>query len=150
MHSYNIERAKNKVCRLMSFVMSGIVQGRGKKIVGFIWKRSQSLYRHCTRKIGVYRAVRGSQGQSKTQKRRSFHNFSLAGVQGFEPQLADPESAVLPLNDTPICPVLSFVLPMIPYPSRNVKQQFARHLLGRATTRVALYYTGRDWDAYRV
>ena len=27
---------------------------------------------------------------------------SLAGVQGFEPQLADPESAVLPLNDTPI------------------------------------------------
>ena len=24
-----------------------------------------------------------------------------AGVQGFEPQLADPESAVLPLNDTP-------------------------------------------------
>ena len=25
-----------------------------------------------------------------------------AGVQGFEPQLADPESAVLPLNDTPI------------------------------------------------
>jgi hypothetical protein len=25
----------------------------------------------------------------------------LAGVQGFEPQLADPESAVLPLNDTP-------------------------------------------------
>ncbi len=27
---------------------------------------------------------------------------SLAGVQGFEPQLADPESAVLPLNDTPM------------------------------------------------
>src|SRR6266851_546427 len=26
-----------------------------------------------------------------------------AGVQGFEPQLADPESAVLPLNDTPKC-----------------------------------------------
>ena len=26
----------------------------------------------------------------------------LAGVQGFEPQLADPESAVLPLNDTPM------------------------------------------------
>jgi hypothetical protein len=26
----------------------------------------------------------------------------LAGVQGFEPQLADPESAVLPLNDTPL------------------------------------------------
>ena len=25
-----------------------------------------------------------------------------AGVQGFEPQLADPESAVLPLNDTPM------------------------------------------------
>ncbi len=25
-----------------------------------------------------------------------------AGVQGFEPQSADPESAVLPLNDTPM------------------------------------------------
>ncbi len=25
-----------------------------------------------------------------------------AGVQGFEPQLTDPESAVLPLNDTPL------------------------------------------------
>jgi hypothetical protein len=25
-----------------------------------------------------------------------------AGVQGFEPQLTDPESAVLPLNDTPM------------------------------------------------
>jgi len=53
----------------MSFVMSEIVQCRGKKIVGFIWKRSQSLYRHCTRKIGVYRAVRGNQGQLKTQKK---------------------------------------------------------------------------------
>ncbi len=28
--------------------------------------------------------------------------LSLAGVQGFEPRSADPESAVLPLNDTPI------------------------------------------------
>ena len=28
--------------------------------------------------------------------------LSMAGVQGFEPQSADPESAVLPLNDTPI------------------------------------------------
>ena len=28
--------------------------------------------------------------------------LSMAGVQGFEPQLADPESAVLPLNDTPL------------------------------------------------
>jgi hypothetical protein len=28
--------------------------------------------------------------------------LSKAGVQGFEPQSADPESAVLPLNDTPI------------------------------------------------
>jgi hypothetical protein len=26
----------------------------------------------------------------------------MAGVQGFEPQLTDPESAVLPLNDTPL------------------------------------------------
>ncbi len=33
---------------------------------------------------------------------RSFVFANLAGVQGFEPQLADPESAVLPLNDTPI------------------------------------------------
>ncbi len=38
-----------------------------------------------------------------------FISFKLAGVQGFEPQLADPESAVLPLNDTPI----SFVRSMI-------------------------------------
>ena len=29
-------------------------------------------------------------------------HLSMAGVQGFEPQLADPESAVLPLNDTPM------------------------------------------------
>ena len=29
-------------------------------------------------------------------------HLSVAGVQGFEPQLADPESAVLPLNDTPL------------------------------------------------
>ncbi len=28
-------------------------------------------------------------------------SFNLAGVQGFEPQLTDPESAVLPLDDTP-------------------------------------------------
>jgi hypothetical protein len=27
--------------------------------------------------------------------------ITKAGVQGFEPQLTDPESAVLPLNDTP-------------------------------------------------
>ena len=27
--------------------------------------------------------------------------LSVAGVQGFEPRSADPESAVLPLNDTP-------------------------------------------------
>ena len=26
----------------------------------------------------------------------------LAGVQGFEPQLPDPESGVLPLDDTPV------------------------------------------------
>ncbi len=26
----------------------------------------------------------------------------MAGVRGFEPQLTDPESAVLPLNDTPM------------------------------------------------
>ncbi len=28
--------------------------------------------------------------------------LQVAGVQGFEPQLTDPESAVLPLNDTPL------------------------------------------------
>ena len=32
-----------------------------------------------------------------------------AGVQGFEPQLADPESAVLPLNDTPTSLVRSMI-----------------------------------------
>jgi hypothetical protein len=26
----------------------------------------------------------------------------MAGVRGFEPQLTDPESAVIPLNDTPL------------------------------------------------
>jgi hypothetical protein len=35
------------------------------------------------------------------QKRRGSLLPLLAGVQGFEPQLTDPESAVLPLNDTP-------------------------------------------------
>ena len=38
--------------------------------------------------------------------------FQVAGVQGFEPQLTDPESAVLPLNDTPRH--LSFVSSIIP------------------------------------
>jgi hypothetical protein len=35
------------------------------------------------------------------KKRRGYKPL-LAGVQGFEPQLTDPESAVLPLNDTPL------------------------------------------------
>lgn len=35
-----------------------------------------------------------------TKKGEVIH-LSMAGVQGFEPRLADPESAVLPLNDTP-------------------------------------------------
>ena len=38
-------------------------------------------------------------------KKREALNLSFrAGVQGFEPRLADPESAVLPLNDTPMLP----------------------------------------------
>jgi hypothetical protein len=35
--------------------------------------------------------------------------FTWAGVQGFEPQLADPESAVLPLNDTPMSSVRGMI-----------------------------------------
>jgi hypothetical protein len=34
----------------------------------------------------------------------------MAGVQGFEPQLTDPESAVLPLNDTPTFPCVVCIL----------------------------------------
>ena len=38
----------------------------------------------------------------KIQQVKNYHLlYKKAGVQGFEPQLADPESAVLPLNDTP-------------------------------------------------
>jgi hypothetical protein len=33
---------------------------------------------------------------------RKSGGFSVAGVQGFEPQLPDPESGVLPLDDTPM------------------------------------------------
>ena len=44
-------------------------------------------------------------------KKRERRIASLeAGVQGFEPQLADPESAVLPLNDTPECRVPNIIL----------------------------------------
>lgn len=40
--------------------------------------------------------------QNRHEKRKRFYPFlKVAGVQGFEPQSADPESAVLPLNDTP-------------------------------------------------
>ena len=42
--------------------------------------------------------------------REQVHCLSGAGVQGFEPQLADPESAVLPLNDTPECCVPNIIL----------------------------------------
>jgi hypothetical protein len=41
-------------------------------------------------------------GKSVTHKKGEANSLSWAGVQGFEPQLADPESAVLPLNDTPM------------------------------------------------
>src|SRR5205814_2126481 len=34
--------------------------------------------------------------------RQSCQPLCLAGAQGFEPQLTDPESAVLPLDDAPI------------------------------------------------
>ncbi len=37
----------------------------------------------------------------KTQQPVNYHWLRLAGVQGFEPQLPDPESGVLPLDDTP-------------------------------------------------
>ena len=40
--------------------------------------------------------------RKNAQKKRGSLLPLLAGVQGFEPQLTDPESAVLPLNDTPI------------------------------------------------
>jgi hypothetical protein len=56
----------------------------------------------------------------RRNKKREVHWFSVAGVQGFEPQLADPESAVLPLNDTPI----SLVECMIPYVLGDVKRCF--------------------------
>ena len=39
---------------------------------------------------------------NSSKKREVNLTSPLAGVQGFEPQLADPESAVLPLNDTPM------------------------------------------------
>src|SRR5438874_361404 len=38
---------------------------------------------------------------SRLSSRRELQRL-LAGVQGFEPQLTDPESAVLPLDDTPM------------------------------------------------
>src|SRR5581483_7148009 len=38
------------------------------------------------------------------KKREVWLPLFAAGVQGFEPRLADPESAVLPLNDTPMRP----------------------------------------------
>ena len=42
------------------------------------------------------------------KKERCMKHLSMAGVQGFEPQLTDSESAVLPLNDTPLaCLTLS-------------------------------------------
>jgi hypothetical protein len=46
----------------------------------------------------------------------------MAGVQGFEPQLTDPESAVLPLNDTP--KHLSFARSIIPQVLNLVKPFF--------------------------
>lgn len=44
----------------------------------------------------------------------------LAGVQGFEPQLTDPESAVLPLDDTPSSHMLE--------PGRTPDSVRVRHL----------------------
>lgn len=37
----------------------------------------------------------------------------MAGVQGFEPQLTDPESAVLPLDDTPSSMLEKVVPPIL-------------------------------------
>ena len=42
-----------------------------------------------------------STGLQAQKKREGMTPSLMAGVQGFEPQLADPESAVQPLNDTP-------------------------------------------------
>jgi hypothetical protein len=48
------------------------------------------------------------------KKKRGIKPLFLAGVQGFEPQSADPESAVLPLNDTPMLPAKC----IIPHPQK--------------------------------
>ncbi len=51
----------------------------------------------------ILQAPRVDGGKRETKKERFVCNLSCrAGVQGFEPQLTDPESAVLPLNDTPM------------------------------------------------
>ena len=39
---------------------------------------------------------------SRTLREAIFVRICGAGAQGFEPQLTDPESAVLPLDDTPM------------------------------------------------
>lgn len=44
------------------------------------------------------------------KERQNYITSLKAGVQGFEPRLADPESAVLPLNDTPMCRVANIIL----------------------------------------
>ncbi len=42
------------------------------------------------------------------KKERFTKTSLLAGVQGFEPRSTDPESVVLPLNDTPLCFAAAF------------------------------------------
>src|SRR5258708_6268383 len=69
--------------------------GRGKTLL--------CLLRLCklltTENAGAtYLLRRNNMGDIKKER----FETSLAGVQGFEPRLADPESAVLPLNDTPL------------------------------------------------
>jgi hypothetical protein len=53
-------------------------------------------------------AEAGSIKKSRARGALALQNF-YTGEQGFEPQQADPESAVLPLDDSPLTPdILAF------------------------------------------
>ncbi len=62
----------------------------------------------------------------------------LAGVQGFEPQLPDPESGVLPLDDTPTgaqkkaVPPILFVVRHLSLPEAGRRRLVCRALPGLA------------------
>ena len=55
---------------------------------------------------GVFKGVKTRERRGNVARPLSIclssFGFSLAGEQGFEPQLPDPESGVLPLDDTPM------------------------------------------------